>query len=71
VRRVVAIALKNLLHRKHALEYTTDEAKAVIAWHWERTAGYPNLKKFEGGAQRPAETLGDIMQSRPCDDFFI
>ena len=41
------------LHRRHELEYSTDDLKVVRACYFEREAGYPNLKKFEGGKLWP------------------
>jgi hypothetical protein len=37
------------------MEYTSNELNDLIRWLWERKAGYPNLKKFEGGANWPAD----------------
>lgn len=42
------------LHRRHALEYGAEDFNVLRAWYFEREAGYPNLKKFEGGANWPA-----------------
>lgn len=41
------------LHRRHGLEYSAEDLKVLRAWYFERGAGYPNLKKFEGGANWP------------------
>ena len=52
--------MRNLDHVKNHkqgfnwLEYSADDLKVLRAWYFEREAGYPNLKKFEGGANWPA-----------------
>jgi hypothetical protein len=40
-------------HRKHMEEYSAQDLRAIRALVFERAAGYPNLKKFEGGANWP------------------
>lgn len=44
-------------HRKHMEEYSAQDLRAIRALVFERAAGYPNLKKFEGGANWPP---GDV-----------
>ena len=44
--------------------YDAYDAVLIVDWMAEREAGYPNLKKFEGGANWPADRpvlpYGDI-----------
>jgi hypothetical protein len=41
------------VHRERQLVYSLSEIIAIDGWLRDRAAGYPSLKKFEGGADMP------------------
>ena len=54
------------LHSQHALEYGAEDFRVLRAWYFEREAGYPNLKKFEGEANWPDETGPERLMNWAC-----